>query len=64
MAVFVTAFVGCGHPTNTEPEPVKSEDIGINNVEMVEIDGHEYLILTRYRAGGICHSESCPCKEL
>lgn len=28
-----------------------------------EIEGHEYIIFSGNRKGGIIHSESCPCKQ-
>lgn len=29
----------------------------------IVFEGHEYLVDEGYRKGGICHSESCPCKK-
>ena len=35
---------------------------GSEYLKIVEYEGHEYIIYDGYEAGGITHSESCPCK--
>lgn len=37
---------------------------GRADVEVFEIDGHEYIVASRFQGGtSIIHSESCPCKN-
>ncbi len=36
---------------------------GTDDVFVVNIQGHDYLIYRGYSKGGICHSESCKCKN-
>ena len=33
-----------------------------DEIYIVEIEGHKYVIYDGYRQGGIVHAESCPCK--
>lgn len=33
------------------------------DVEVVELDGHEYVVYEGYKAGGLTHHEGCPCLE-
>ena len=65
--VFVVALlaVGCTKGTKVKSEmtivsEVNSFDI---NIKIVRIQGHDYMIFDGYKQGGICHSESCPCKS-
>jgi hypothetical protein len=30
---------------------------------IVNLKGHEYVVMDGYKQGGICHAESCPCKS-
>ena len=34
-----------------------------DEIYIVEIEGHKYVIYDGYKQGGIVHAESCPCKE-
>jgi len=36
---------------------------GTDDVFVANIQGHDYLIYSGYSKGGICHSESCKCKN-
>jgi hypothetical protein len=33
-------------------------------IQVVTFEGHRYLIYDGYKAGSMCHSESCPCKKV
>ena len=33
-------------------------------VFVVQIDGHDYLLLSGWRRAGICHSATCPCHDI
>jgi hypothetical protein len=62
--VFVVAlgFTSCAD----KPDVKASRDYIINvdnSVEVMTIEGHDYMIYDGYNSGGICHSESCPCKN-
>ena len=35
----------------------------VDEIYIVEIEGHKYVIYDGYYQGGIVHAESCPCKE-
>ena len=32
-------------------------------LKIIKLQGHEYIVMDGYKQGGICHSESCPCKS-
>lgn len=34
-----------------------------DEIYIVEVEGHKYVIYDGYNQGGIIHAESCPCKE-
>lgn len=39
-------------------------DYMYSDIDIVEIDGHVYIIASRYEGGtSIIHAESCPCKN-
>ena len=62
--VFVVAlgFTSCG----PVPDVKASRDYSINvdeSVRVITIEGHAYMVYDGYKSGGICHSESCPCKS-
>ena len=43
---------------------VKSINLGqVNNVYLVEIEGHQYIIFNGLNKGGVIHAEHCPCKN-
>lgn len=33
------------------------------SVDVIRYDGHDYICYNGYHAGGLTHSESCPCKR-
>lgn len=38
--------------------------VGISDeIYIVEVEGHKYVIYDGYNQGGIIHAESCSCKE-
>ena len=56
-------FTSCGAD---KPDVQASKDYKINideSVRVMTIEGHDYMIYDGYKSGGICHSESCPCKS-
>jgi competence protein ComGC len=32
-------------------------------LRLTQFQGHDYIVMDGYKQGGICHSESCPCKN-
>lgn len=43
---------------------VKSINLdGVNEVYLVEFEGHQYIIYNGLYKGGIIHAEHCPCKN-
>lgn len=36
---------------------------GSNEVFVVNVKGHDYVIYDGFHKGGIVHAESCPCKD-
>lgn len=36
---------------------------GVNEVYLIEIEGHQYIIYNGINKGGIIHAEHCPCKN-
>lgn len=53
-------IVGC-KPSNKGKE--NREIVGLSDeIYIIEIEGHKYVIYDCYNQGGIIHAESCPCK--
>lgn len=53
-------LVGC----EVDGEKESKKTIGVaNEIYIVEIEEHKYVIYQGYYKGGIVHAESCPCKE-
>ena len=40
-----------------------TQRVGIGSVRVVEVEGHDYVVLKMGYGGGIVHAESCQCKE-
>lgn len=60
-----TVLAGC-RPNIEKDKNYKDSwtDHGLSvTTKVVEIDGHKYILLDGYRAGGIIHAESCRCKR-
>lgn len=54
-------IVGC-EPSSKGKENGKI--VGITDeIYIVEVEGHKYVIFDGYKQGGIVHAESCSCKE-
>jgi hypothetical protein len=66
VAVAVTvalAMASC----NQSPDVKSSKHHRVSldeTIQVVTFKGHEYLIYDGYKAGSMCHSESCPCKKV
>lgn len=43
-------------------KPNREFTYGSNDVFVVNVKGHDYVIYDGYRKGGIVHAESCQCK--
>jgi hypothetical protein len=56
----VALLTSCG-TAPAGPKPVRVEG---GNIQVIKFEGHEYLSFDgdNYN-GGVCHSESCPCKS-
>lgn len=55
----VLLVAGCGE----YKEPETRFGYGANEVFVVNVKGHDYVIFDGYNKGGIVHAESCPCKQ-
>ena len=55
--VVAVALVGCGGQSATTR-------VQGGTIQIIKFEGHEYLSFdgNNYN-GGVCHSESCPCKS-
>jgi len=42
---------------------LKTEGGYIQSLLVVNFEGHDYIFYSSGRAGGLCHSESCHCKN-
>ena len=60
----VAALVGCDNKPIEELDalPISSSH-SVQGVNKIVVEGHEYLLYYWHRAGGICHSASCPCTK-
>jgi hypothetical protein len=58
-------LVSCseGKEVNSETTLQSEHNASDIDIKVIEIRGHEYVILDGYKQGGICHAESCPCKS-
>jgi len=68
--VFVVAlgFTSCDNVSVVAPSPDHKEiesasHTGTFTIQLVKFQGHDYVVMDGYNQGGICHSESCPCKN-
>lgn len=63
-------MIGCDSRQGEDKECEETHEIA-KSVHVVKYGGHEYLVLYKIwagayggaGAGGICHSESCPCRK-
>lgn len=65
VAVAVTVAM-CMSSCETKPDiqPTNEQRLSVEeSIKTIEFDGHQYLIYDGYKAGSMCHSESCPCKS-
>ena len=55
----VAVLTSCEAPAGPKPTRVEG-----GNIQVIKFEGHEYLSFDgdNYN-GGVCHSESCPCKS-
>lgn len=65
--IALSAFVINAAATKTEepktPQQIEESTRMIYNIKKITLEGHEYWHFTESRrGGGICHSESCPCR--
>ena len=56
----VVALVSCNRDVKPSAEYAISSTA---EIRVIKIQGHDYLIYDGFKQGGICHSESCPCKS-
>jgi hypothetical protein len=69
--VFVVAlgFTSCDNISVVAPNPDQKEIKSLGNtggtitLRLIKFQGHDYVVMDGYKQGGICHSESCPCKN-
>ena len=61
MLFALLLIVGC-EPSSEGKE--KRKIVGLSDeIYIVEVEGHKYVIFDGYYQGGIVHAESCSCKE-
>lgn len=54
-------IVGCKPSSNGKEN---GKIVGLTDeIYIVEVEGHKYVIYDGYNQGGIVHAESCSCKE-
>lgn len=53
-------LVGCEVDGGKESKKMVSS---ADEIYIVEVEGHKYVIYDGYNQGGIVHAESCPCKK-
>ena len=66
IAVAASAVLAGCNPNIEKDKNYKDSwtDHGLRiNTKVVEIDGHKYILMDGFRAGGIIHAESCRCKS-
>ena len=65
VAVAVTvAMCMSSCEVKTDIQPTNEQRVSAEEcIKTIEFKGHEYLIYDGYKAGSMCHSESCPCKS-
>ena len=56
ISIIIAALGGC------DAERVKVQSHEQDDVYVVEVEGHKYVIYHGFYAGGIVHAESCPCR--
>jgi hypothetical protein len=70
--VFVVAlgFTSCDNiitDARTSPDRKEIKSLGgaggSIKLRLIKFQGHDYVVMDGYKQGGICHSESCPCKN-
>jgi hypothetical protein len=69
--VFVVAlgFTSCDNISVVAPNPDQKEIKSLGHtggtitLRLIKFQGHNYVVMDGYKLGGICHSESCPCKN-
>lgn len=63
--VFVVAVAMTSCDTKPDIKPTNEQTLSVEeSIKTIEFDGHQYLIYDGYKAGSMCHSESCPCKKV
>ena len=62
LAVTVAlAMASCGKSPDVKTSKYHRVSLD-ETIRVVTFKGHEYLIYDGYKAGSMCHSESCACK--
>ena len=67
VAVVLGVLASCDVKSNQPDSLVTIQSTsnvgGEMNFVIIDLKGHEYVVFDGYKQGGICHSESCPCKS-
>lgn len=62
VGAVATALVGCEKVENDKDVDNAWTFHGMDcHTKVVEVEGHKYIIMDSYYAGGIIHAASCPC---
>lgn len=63
IAAFVIGFTGCQeNEIDKDVDELWTRYDSFNRTRIVEIEGHDYIILNGY-SSAIIHAESCKCKS-
>ena len=63
LGVLASCDVKSNQPDSLVTIQSQSNVGGEMNFVIIDLKGHEYIVFDGYKQGGICHSESCPCKS-
>lgn len=74
LLVATVCLCGCGVPETNTPNRTNKDTGGINvthqyhrgnapQMQVVEIEGHAYIVVGPYNNPRIIHAEHCPCKN-
>lgn len=63
LIAFLTMSCTCNSDTH-KPDAPNVSPIGYTSViDVVEIEGHLYILYDEIYGNGICHAEHCPCRN-
>ncbi len=69
LVLGLVGLASCDNVNVVAPSPDQKEIESLGNtggtftVRLVKFQGHDYVVMDGFKQGGICHSESCECKN-